>query len=303
MRTIGTCRSLFTICVVSDSTVRRSLSERPSSRPSAFASSPERMLSARSRSDAIAGTTSQRRLPVSEAARLVRDDRLGPLRLAPPPAQALADDCLEIVDVVQVAVVEIGHGGVDVARDGEVDHEQRPALAIRASVHWTRRRPASSSTTRRRPLARARHPTGRTERPDPRSASASCTARSCVRLVTAADRRAPLRRGSGLRARSPHRRRRAARGSRRARRRPAARAPPRPRRRTDGLSAIAVSVQDLLPGVERLPEEPVENGPAGARLVRGRAPARGSRPRRERASRGRPRRGTGGARPSSSRRR
>jgi len=44
---------LFTIWVVSDSTVRRSLSDRPSSLPAAFASSPDRMVSARARSDAI----------------------------------------------------------------------------------------------------------------------------------------------------------------------------------------------------------------------------------------------------------
>src|SRR5512133_1223927 len=50
----------------------------------------------------------QARLPVAEAPRLLLDDRLGPLRLAAPSAQALAHDGLEVVDVVQVAVLELG---------------------------------------------------------------------------------------------------------------------------------------------------------------------------------------------------
>ena len=46
MRTVGRCRSLFTICAVTDSTARRSPSVRRPSRPSAFASSEVRISSA-----------------------------------------------------------------------------------------------------------------------------------------------------------------------------------------------------------------------------------------------------------------
>ena len=55
MRTVGRCRSLFRICAVTDSSVRRSSSRQ---RPPTFASSAARISSARARSDAIAGTTS-----------------------------------------------------------------------------------------------------------------------------------------------------------------------------------------------------------------------------------------------------
>ena len=58
MRTVGWCRSLFTICAVSDSTARRWLGESEPSRPAARSSSARRIASARARSEAIAGTTS-----------------------------------------------------------------------------------------------------------------------------------------------------------------------------------------------------------------------------------------------------
>src|SRR6266536_2005254 len=58
MRTVGRCRSLFTIWAVIDSTARRWLSSSRPSSPSAFRSSASRISSARARSEAIAGTTS-----------------------------------------------------------------------------------------------------------------------------------------------------------------------------------------------------------------------------------------------------
>src|SRR4051794_2942767 len=73
----------------------------------------------------------QARLPVAEPFRLLLDDRLRPLRLATAAAQALADDGLKVVDVVQVAVLEVGDGRIDVTRNGEVDHEERPSVPIR----------------------------------------------------------------------------------------------------------------------------------------------------------------------------
>src|SRR6266508_2860245 len=77
----------------------------------------------------------ERGLPGPEPLGLVRDDRLGARSLAPPAAEALADDRLEVVDVVQVAAVDSGHGGIDVTRNGEVDDEQRAALAVGDLFH------------------------------------------------------------------------------------------------------------------------------------------------------------------------
>ena len=76
----------------------------------------------------------ERRLPVAEPPGLVRDDRLGARRFPPAPAEALADDRLKVVDVVEVAVLEVADRGLDVARNGEVDDEQRPALALRRPI-------------------------------------------------------------------------------------------------------------------------------------------------------------------------
>src|SRR5262245_61209405 len=75
-----------------------------------------------------------RRLPVAEPPGLVGRDRLCPLGFAPPAAHALTHDRLQVVDVIEVAVVERGDLGIDVTRHREVDHEQRPALAIRNLV-------------------------------------------------------------------------------------------------------------------------------------------------------------------------
>src|SRR5919108_352460 len=69
----------------------------------------------------------ERGLPLTESLRLGRDDRLGPLRLAPPAGERLRDDRLEVVEVVEVAAVEVGDLGIEVARNGEVDEEDRPA--------------------------------------------------------------------------------------------------------------------------------------------------------------------------------
>src|SRR5581483_10135816 len=73
------------------------------------------------------GNDLARRLPLVELLRLCGDDRLGPLRLATPARERLRDDRLEVVDVVQVAVVQIVDGRVEVARNGEVDEKQLPA--------------------------------------------------------------------------------------------------------------------------------------------------------------------------------
>ena len=81
MRTVGRWRSFATICEVTDSTSFRSLSGRRPSRPSALANSLLRISSARARSEAIAGTTVERGLPLPEALGLGRDELLGADRL------------------------------------------------------------------------------------------------------------------------------------------------------------------------------------------------------------------------------
>src|SRR5262249_37444709 len=71
-----------------------------------------------------------RRLPGPEPLGLVEDDLLGPSGLAPPTGEALRHDALEVVDVVEVAAVELVDGGIEVARNRDVDQEQRPPLAL-----------------------------------------------------------------------------------------------------------------------------------------------------------------------------
>ena len=119
---------MFTICVVIDSTAFRWLSSSRPSSPSALRSSASRISSARARSDAIAGHDVERRLPLVELLRLRVDDRLGALGLAAPARERLGDDRLEIVDVEEIAAVELVDRRVEVARDGEVD-QQQPAAA------------------------------------------------------------------------------------------------------------------------------------------------------------------------------
>src|SRR3712207_7370623 len=59
------------------------------------------------------------------------DDRLGPLRLAAPARERVRDDGLEVVDVVQVAVLELVDRRVEVARHREVDEEERDRKSTR----------------------------------------------------------------------------------------------------------------------------------------------------------------------------
>src|SRR5438105_3253814 len=70
-------------------------------------------------------------LPVPETRRLLRHDRLRPGRFAPPGLEALGDDRLEVVDVVEVAALELVDGGVEIPGDRDVDQEERPTLPRR----------------------------------------------------------------------------------------------------------------------------------------------------------------------------
>jgi glutamyl-tRNA reductase len=67
----------------------------------------------------------ERRRPRAKPIRLLGDDLLGPLRLGAPAVQRLGHDRLEIVDVVEKAAGQARDRGVEVARDCDVDEEER----------------------------------------------------------------------------------------------------------------------------------------------------------------------------------
>ncbi len=73
----------------------------------------------------------ERGTPRPEALGLLDDETLGDLGLGPPPRKRLVDDRLEVVDVVEEAARQVVHGGVDIARNGDIDEEERPAAAAR----------------------------------------------------------------------------------------------------------------------------------------------------------------------------
>src|SRR5439155_26649442 len=73
----------------------------------------------------------ERGLPGAEAVRLLRDDFFRSFGLATPIGERLGNDGLEIVDVVEITTVELVDLRVEVPRNGEIDQEQRTALARR----------------------------------------------------------------------------------------------------------------------------------------------------------------------------
>ena len=271
MRTVGRCRSLFTICEVTDST--RCAGSRRACQPRLRASSAVAdLLGARAqrrdRRDDV-----ERRLPLVELLRLGGDDRLGALGLARRPESVSVDDRLEVVDVVEVAAVELVDRGVEVARDGEVDEQERAALArtkrrarrprARARARRARRR------RRRRPRARApSRPRRATALARRASAPAPRRARACGSRRARSRRRAcaRLRAACSLILPAPTSRIDAA---LRGRRRPAPRARPPPTRPRPGSRRSPSRSAHLAAGVQRLAEEPVEQRPGRADLVRG----------------------------------
>ena len=166
---------------MTDSTCRRSFSE---SRPPARASSLSRISSASARSEAIVGTTSSDACQSRKRSASSATTRSAPRRLAAAARERLLDHGLEVVDVVEEAAVEPVDRRVEVARNGEVDEQQRPALAraqrrgdrlarddeARRARRRRRRRPRARA--RRRPR-RARAPARRASAPDPRRGRAS----------------------------------------------------------------------------------------------------------------------------------
>ena len=244
-------------------------SEEPS-RAFARSSSRVRIASARARSDAIAGTTSseacQARKPSASSATIASARTASWRRPATSP-----DDRLEVVDVVEVAAVELVDRGVEVARDGEVDKEER-AAAPRAQRRSTRL--AVEDVARRAGrgdddvgvLELGRHALERRAARPPKRPREPLGARSSERLATKAistPREVRFTAASSLIFPAPSTR---------------IRRPPRSPKTCSassaaaeeteaGLSPIAVSRADLLARVERLAEEPVEQRPGRAGLV------------------------------------
>ena len=72
--------------------------------------------------------------PALERDHLLVDDDLGALGLAHALLEVLRDDAVEVVDVVEVDVGEVVDGRVDVARNGDVDEEERAAPAALARL-------------------------------------------------------------------------------------------------------------------------------------------------------------------------
>ena len=128
------------------------------------------------------------RLPLAEALGLRGDDRLRPGGLAAAAGEPGGDDRLEVVDVVEEAVVELVDRRVEVARNGEVDQEQRPALAAAQRRLDLGRGRASGRTSpsprRARRRRRAARRPARAGSPRRRSAPRAPAPRSSERLAT-----------------------------------------------------------------------------------------------------------------------
>ena len=279
-----------------DSTCRRSLSEslRAGSLELAVADLLDERPERSDRRDDI-----ERRLPAAEAIALGCDELLGAGGLCPPPGDRLGDDCLEIVDVVEEAVVELVDRRIEIARHGEIDEQERATAPSRAARRQDptcgRSARARWSRQRRRRLPRAR----RRDRPARARAHRACR-RAPARARAFGSR--PLRHvrhasgDCGPSARSSCRARAGAPAARRGSRRPAGRAPlrqPEPRpgsRRSRSRRELA--------GPRAAPAGTAGRGTARSRRPRRRsAPDPGSRPRPARASRGRRRRGRDAAQP------
>src|SRR4029077_12165796 len=100
--------------------VAQPLEPRPRALQLAFADLLCKRAKRRDRRDDVA-----RRLPGPESLRLLEHDLLGTAGLAPPPREALRHDALQVVDVVQVAAVELVDRRIEVTRNRDVDEEQR----------------------------------------------------------------------------------------------------------------------------------------------------------------------------------
>ena len=223
----------------------------------------------------------ERCLPLPEPRRLGRDDRLRSLGLPAATGEALGDDRLQVVDVVEEAALELGDGRLDVARNGEVDQEQRrappaaeprstcvardhePGALVEETTTSARASssadPSSGSGSLPEPLRELGRPVGRAvgDERDVGAAGDQVAGRELSDLAGADDQDPPAvelaehllsQRGGGGR---------------------------------DRRRALADRRLDagLAPGVQRAAEQPIEHRARRLRPRTRRAPGRGSRPR------------------------
>ena len=64
--------------------------------------------------------------PRGEPLDFFADNRIGACDLARAPREVLANRCLQIVDVVQEHLLDLAGRRLDIARNGDIDDEQRP---------------------------------------------------------------------------------------------------------------------------------------------------------------------------------
>ena len=130
-RIVGSCSSRETTARASASMRARSRGDAVSQRPAFSSSTRSTTSSPRSRSAAIVGRTSTCAEPAREARDLLLDDRLRRRDVGLADREVVGDRRLEVVDVAQRDARELAAARVDVARHGDVDQEQRPAVAGR----------------------------------------------------------------------------------------------------------------------------------------------------------------------------
>ncbi len=68
--------------------------------------------------------------PGDERSDVIGDHLLAANDFASAHFERLANDALERIDIVEEDAIEFVYGGIRVARDGEVNHEERPARAL-----------------------------------------------------------------------------------------------------------------------------------------------------------------------------
>ena len=129
-RRVGSCSRREAIARAAVCRRSRSASVRPSHRSSFSARTRSTTSSARSRSAAIVGVTSCAASQRVETAQLRPQDALGLARFRLAAGDVALDQRLQVVHVVEADPGELAAGRVDVARDGEVDQQERAPVAV-----------------------------------------------------------------------------------------------------------------------------------------------------------------------------
>ncbi len=129
-RIVGSCSRRLATARATASMRAMSRGEADSQRPEFSASTCSTTALACSRSALTVGQRVELAQPAGEAVDLLLDDLHRPRRLLGPRAEVARDDRLQVVDVVQGHALQLAAGGVDVARHGDVDQQQRPSPAL-----------------------------------------------------------------------------------------------------------------------------------------------------------------------------